>query len=216
MCCFACPEDAPPVGPLPALKCGHLTFGSVHNLFKLNSKVFDLWARLLRALPGASLLVFRDTLTRTAQQRIRHEFAGRGIDGDRLEMRQERCTAGYLGVYNEIDVSLDTFPVTGGVTTCESLWMGVPVLTLCGERPMARNSASILGRVGLTNWVTHSEKQYIQTAIARSRDLDHLAQLRAGLRELMITGLCDAVRFTTALEDAYHAMWNRYLASSGR
>jgi len=210
MCCFACPADAPAVAPLPALVRGHLTFGSMHNLFKLNGPVFDLWSEVLKALPGARLLIFRDTLTGTARERIRRQFTERGIATDRLDLRQERCTAGYLGIYGEIDVSLDTFPVTGGVTTCESLWMGVPVLSLCGVRPLARNSAALLSRVGLTDWVVQTPAQYVALAARLENELDRLAQLRAGLRERMLATLCDAKRFTRVLEEAYRTMWRRW------
>ena len=135
MCCFARPVDAPEVTPLPALRRGSLVFGSLHSLFKFNATVFDLWSQVLTALPTAKLIMYRDTLTATAQENIRRQFAQRGIAGERLDLRTGACTAGYLGVYGEIDVSLDVFPCTGGVTTCESLWMGVPVLSLCGVHP---------------------------------------------------------------------------------
>ena len=179
MCCFAHPADAPAITPLPAMVRGYLTFGAVHNLFKLNAGVFDLWSEVLNAVPSARLLVFRDTLSAAAKDHIRRQFAERGIEGGRLELRQERCTAGYLGVYSEIDVSLDTLPCTGGVTTCESLYMGVPVLSLCGARPMARNSAAILSRVGLGDWVVDTSERYVARAAQLVHELDRLADLRA-------------------------------------
>ena len=142
MCCFAPPSDAPEITPLPFLRNGHLIFGSLHSLFKLNAGVFDLWSTLLNALPSAHLLMVRDTLTSTAKKRIEHELATRGIDRGRWDLRRGSHAPGYLRVYEEIDVILDTFPCTGGVTTCEALWMGVPVLGLRGARPAGRNSAA--------------------------------------------------------------------------
>ena len=133
MCCFQPPEDARDITKLPALDRGSLTFGSMHNVFKINTGVFDLWAQVLNAVPKARLLMFRDNLTPTAQQHIRHQFAERGIVGERLDLRRGSSSRGYLKVCAEIDVNLDVFPWSGGVTTCESLWMGVPVLTLCGR-----------------------------------------------------------------------------------
>jgi len=210
MCCFGRPLDAPDVGPLPALRQGHLTFGSLHQLFKLNAQVLDLWSEVLKALPTSRLLIFRDSLAGTAQDRIRRQFSERGIAINRLDLRPGPCTEGYMGVYGEIDVTLDTFPVSGGVTTCESLWMGVPVLTLCGERPLARNSAALLSRVGLTDWVVQTPQQYVALAARLGNELDRLSQLRAGLRPRVLASLCDAERFTRGLEEAYRNLWRRW------
>src|SRR5207253_404791 len=123
--------------------------------------------------------------------------------GERLDLRQASSTRGYLGVYGEIDVTLDVFPYTGGTTTCESLWMGVPVLTLCGRRPAARGSAGLLASASLDEWVVHSPQQYVARAVEAAQDLDRLAALRAGLRDRLRQTLCDARRFTRVLEDAY-------------
>jgi predicted O-linked N-acetylglucosamine transferase (SPINDLY family) len=199
--------DAPDVALLPALRKGYLTFGSLSSLFKFNAKVFDLWSDVLRALPNSRLLMFRNTLTNTARANIRQQFAQRGVSGDRLDLRQGPYGPGYLGVYNEIDVSLDTLPCTGGVTTCESLWMGVPVISLCGIRPVARNSAAHLTHVGLADWVVHTPEQYVALAAHWANSLPRLAELRAGLRDRMLETLCDAERFTRGLEDAYFTMW---------
>jgi len=213
MCCFARPVDAPEVAPLPASRRGYLTFGSLSSLFKFNAKVFDLWSEVLKALPSARLLMYRDTLTSTAQANVRRQFSERGIAVERLDLRHGPCTAGYLGIYGEIDISLDTFPCTGGVTTCESLWMGVPVLSLCGVRPVARNTAAHLTHVGLTDWVAQTPEQYVDLAVRVEKELDQLAQLRAGLRDRMVATLCDARRFTRVLEEAYRSMWRRWCSS---
>jgi protein O-GlcNAc transferase len=212
MCCFAPPTDAPPVTPLPALRRGHLTFGSLHSLFKLNAGVFDLWSALLRALPSAHLLMFRDTLTGTARDDVQQEFRQRGIGPERLDLRLGSHGAGYLRVYGEIDVILDTFPCTGGVTTCESLWMGVPVLSLLGVRPAGRNSAALLSRVGLGDWAVETPQAYLARGVGVASDLDSLAHLRAELRDRMAASLCDGQRFTRVLEDAYRTMWRRWCA----
>jgi len=212
MCCFAPPVDAPAVAPLPALRENHFTFGSLHNLFKLNGRVFDHWSAVLRALPTARLLMFHQTLTGTACEHLRHQFTERGIAKERLDLRRGSSVPGYLGVYGEIDVSLDAFPCTGGVTTCESMWMGVPVLTLAGVRPAGRNSAALLASVGLTDWTAQTPEQYVALAVRHANDLDRLTQLRAGLRDRMSATLCDARRFTRVLEDAYRTMWRRWCA----
>ena len=143
-CCFEPWPHSPTVGPLPAASRGYLTFGSLHNLFKLNQAVFDLWSRVLHAVPSSRLLMFRDTLKGSARKRVFDAFIKRGISPERLDIREVTSEGnrlregGHLDVFAEIDVSLDAFPWTGGVTTCESLWMGVPVLSLAGVRPPAR------------------------------------------------------------------------------
>jgi len=210
MCCFGPPADAPAVTPPPALRQGYLTFGSLHNLFKLNASVFDLWSKLLKALPSARLLLFRDALTAPAQARIRREFTQRGIASERLDLRHGSAAPGFLRIYGEIDVGLDAFPCSGGVTTCESLWMGVPVLTLRGVRPAGRNSAALLARVGLNALAVDTPEEYLAFAVRLADDLDQLRQLRTGLRDRMTTTLCDAVRFTRVLEEAYRTMWRRW------
>ena len=138
MCCFATLADAPAVTPLPALRRGYVTFGSLQSLFKLNASVFDLWSDVLKALPTSRLLMFRDTLTSTGKDYISGQFRQRGISPERLDLRRGTDAPGYLDVYGEIDFCLDTFPFSGGVSTCESMWMGVPVLSLMAQhRPVA-------------------------------------------------------------------------------
>jgi protein O-GlcNAc transferase len=209
MCCFAPPPDAPAVAPLPALRNHCLTLGSLHNLFKINGRALDLWSSVLQAIPTARLLLFHHTLKGTARTRIGDHLASRGIASDRMEIRQGSSSPGYLEVYGKIDVSLDTFPCTGGVTTCESLWMGVPMLSLRGVRPAGRHSASLLARVGLDGWAADTPEEYVALAVRWAGELDNLARLRAGLRDRMLPTLCDAQRFTRGLEEAYRTMWRR-------
>jgi protein O-GlcNAc transferase len=211
-CCFGPPEDAPAVAPLPALSVGYLTFGSLHNVIKVNRRVFDLWSLLLRRLPKTRLLMFHHTLTRQVQQFVRREFEKRSIEVHRLDLREGHHDPGYLEVYREIDISLDAFPCTGGVSTCESLWMGVPMLTLCGARPMGRNSSALLSRVGLCEWIAQSPEEYVNIASGMAQQFEKLASLRGNLRSQMAATLCDAPRFTQELENAYRQMWRKWCA----
>jgi protein O-GlcNAc transferase len=213
MCCFAPPADAPAVGPLPALRRGHMTFGSLNSLLKLNGKVFDLWSRVLKALPNSRLLIFHHKLTGSTREAIRRQLVDRGVGSERLDLRQGSAGPGYLGVYGEIDISLDTFPCTGGVTTCESLWMGVPVVNLCGVRPAGRNSKALLARVGLGEWAVNTPDEYVAWAVRWANNLDGLSQLRMQMREKMTIDLCDGQKFTRSLESAYRAMWRRWCAA---
>jgi predicted O-linked N-acetylglucosamine transferase (SPINDLY family) len=215
-CCMGAPTDSPDVAPVPALARGYMTFGSLNNSFKLNHKLYDLWARVLRELPTSRLLMYRDSLTATVREQLRHDFAERGIDGQRLDLRQWSGDPRFLEVYHEIDVCLDTFPFTGGVTTCEALWMGVPVVSLAGQRPMGRHSTSLLSRVGLSDWAVDTPDAYVKRAVQAAQDLEGLAQIRAVLRERMQATVCNAAQLTRELEEAYRVMWRRWLEQNGR
>lgn len=210
-CCYGPSANAPPVARLPALGNGHLTFGSHHNLAKLNPAVLELWGRVLRAVPSARLLIFRDTLRGSVRDRLLAQFAEYGVSSDRIEIRiATEANLAHLAVYHEIDVALDAFPWTGHTTTCDALWMGVPVLTLRGTRHAGRMAASVLSAVGLTEMVTQSPDEFVARATQLATDTAALAELRAGLRERMRgSPLCDATRFTRGLEDTFWALWQR-------
>jgi predicted O-linked N-acetylglucosamine transferase (SPINDLY family) len=216
-CCYAPPAEAPDVTPLPAQKAGHLTFGSLHNVNKLNAAVLDLWCAILQALPTARLLVYRHTLTGSAKENLLQQFTQRGIASERLDLRhQAPAGRGHLGVYGEVDISLDVFPWSGHTTACESLWMGVPVLTLYGTRHAGRMASSALTRLGLTEWIAPTPEEYQARAVHWAGKLDELAHLRSGLRELMRSSpLCDGPGFVRHLEDAYRQMWRRWCARPG-
>jgi predicted O-linked N-acetylglucosamine transferase (SPINDLY family) len=132
-CCYWPSADAPEVSPPPLDRKGHVTFGSFHGLAKLNAGVLDLWAALLRAVPDARLLILRDAMTGSARERLVREFAARGIGAGRLDLRNSTPPGmNHHATYAELDVSLDVLPWSGHTTSCESLWMGVPVVTLAG------------------------------------------------------------------------------------
>ena len=118
-------------------------------------------------------------------------------------------------MYEEIDISLDTMPYSGGVTTCESLWMGVPVVSLCGVRPAGRNSAALLARAGLRHWVARTPEDYVALAVEQANQLERLAKLRGSLRNQVREVLCDAERFTRTLEAAFRNMWRKKMAPDG-
>jgi predicted O-linked N-acetylglucosamine transferase (SPINDLY family) len=122
-----------------------------------------------------------------------------------------------LGEYADVDIGLDPFPFSGGVTSCEALWMGVPVITLPGARPVSRQTLGFLAAVGLENLVASDADQYVALAQGLAADLTGLAGLRAGLRERMHgSTLCDGGLFTRALEEAYREMWRRWCAQQGK
>jgi predicted O-linked N-acetylglucosamine transferase (SPINDLY family) len=204
-CCYTPPAQAPEVSPLPAQTNGYVTFGCLQNLAKLNGAVLDLWCELLRAIPTARLLVFRHTLKGEAQEYFRQQFARRGISAAQLQLRHiAEAPAGFLGVYRDIDISLDPFPWNGHTTACESLWMGVPVLTLYGNRHAGRMAASVLHQLNLGGWVARTPAEYIERAVQVARHWNRLSTLRAGLRDWMRQSpLCDGKTFTRGLEQVY-------------
>ena len=207
--CYRAPPDAPPVSELPARRNGHVTFGSFNNLAKLNDRVLASWAGLLRRVPAARLYIKNPSLSdASTRERLRSCLVGLGVDAGRIELVGRTAqTRDHLALYRHVDIALDSFPYNGTTTTCEALWMGVPVVTLAGKSHMARVGASLLNAVGFPQWVADCEEAYIGTAAELARDLGALAALRSGLREHMrASALCDAgsfgQRFLAALEQA--------------
>ncbi|MFQ5509882.1 MAG: tetratricopeptide repeat protein [Leptospirillia bacterium] len=213
-CCYLLPPHLPDVSPLPARKTGHLTFGSLANACKISPDLIRLWSRVLHEVPGAKLFLFRKDFRNPAmQERIRAQFGAHGIDpgtilctGERLADNRE-----FLANYHQVDISLDTFPYTGHTTTCESLAMGVPVITRAGRCFLERCCASVLTLAGCSQWVAEDEDAYVALARELATDLDGLARIRAGLRErLAASPLCDAAGFTRRLENSYREMWRTW------
>ncbi len=180
--CYAPPSDAPEVAPLPMLRDNAPTFGSLHKLPKLNPGVLDLWAALLRAIPGARLLLFRDSLRGCRRDEILAYFEARGVGAGRVEIRHDWRPEEHRAIFASIDVMLDVFPWCGHTTACESLWMGVPVVTLAGLRRSSRMTASVLAMMRLEEMIAGSPEQYIEAASRLVSDRAGLAQLRGPRR----------------------------------
>ncbi|HVZ94763.1 MAG TPA: tetratricopeptide repeat protein [Phycisphaerales bacterium] len=204
--CYEAPRDPPAISELPAKTNGFVTFGSFNSLPKMNEPLAKLWARILGAVPGSRLLLKNAALSDAAvADAWRRRFAAMGVDPARLELVSWIDTqGGHLGAYSRIDLSLDTFPYHGTTTTCESLFMGVPVVTLAGDRHASRVGVSLLSAVGLQECITHDEEAYIHAAASLASNPARLAELRAGLRQRMLAsplmdGGAFAKRFSTAL-----------------
>ena len=207
--CYSPPAHAPAVASLPATARGHVTFGCFNNLAKVTPRVIATWADILRQVPDARLVLkfhqFNDAVTAGA---LRAAFLAHGIAAGRLDLRGGSRHRDLLAQYGDIDIALDPFPYTGGLTTCEALWMGVPVVTLAGVTFAGRHSTSHLSNVGLSDWVAADTGAYVAMAVARARDLTDLAGLRAGLRGRMAASpLCDGPRFGRALGEALQRAW---------
>ncbi len=214
-CCYSPPKVD--ISPQVSSRRGaaEITFGSLHNLAKLNSKVLDVWSEILQRVPRARLLIARSTLSRTCRERLAAEFAQRGVPAHRLDLRQLSTTrCDYLQIYAEIDVMLDAFPWCGHTTTCEALWMGVPVLTLCGDRHAGRMGASLLTHVGLHEWITESTASYVTRAAELAADCDRLRGSRLSVRQrLLDSPVCQARRYAEGVEAAFRTIWRRYCAT---
>jgi protein O-GlcNAc transferase len=207
--CYAPPEDAPPLAPLPAQGSGRVTFGSLNNLAKLNPAVLALWARVLEAVPGSRLLLGWPGLADAGiRRRLYALAAAAGIDLARLDLRIGGAHREFLSLYGEIDIALDPFPYSGGLTTIEALWMGVPVITHPGERYAGRHAMSHLGQAGLHDWICADAEAYVARAATAAADLEALAALRASLRaRLAASPLLDGAGFTQRLEQLYRRLW---------
>jgi protein O-GlcNAc transferase len=214
--CYAPPRAAPRVTGLPLAGNGFVTFGSFNNLPKLTAEVLELWAELLRQLPRARLLLknkfFANALIR---QRMLESFGRLGITAERISvLPAEPSIQAHLECYGKVDISLDPFPYNGTTTTFESLWMGVPTVTLSGERHAGRVGTSILTALGLTGHIAATPQQYLDIARGLAGDAAGLAALRSSLRDRLAgSQLCDAQLFAGKVEAAYRLMWQRHCAA---
>ncbi len=209
--CYPDRGEHPAVGPLPAAKAGHVTFGCLNNFCKVTAPAVDTWARLLALLPESRLVLHASAGTHRA--RMRDAFESRGVSADRLEFTGYLPTARYLREYDRIDIALDPFPLGGGTTTCDALWMGVPVVTLAGESAVGRGGLSILSNIGLADLAARDVDSYVEIAFDLARDEPRLAALRAGLRGMMRNSpLLDAPRFARNVEAVYRRLWERWCA----
>jgi protein O-GlcNAc transferase len=208
--CYAPAGPDLPVSPLPAQLGAPLTFGSFNNLSKMGPPVVDLWARVLAAVPGSRLFLKTAQLrAATARQRVIDAFAARAIGADRLILEADIPDHGeHLAAYHRVDIALDTFPYNGVTTSAEALWMGVPVLTLAGERFLSRQGLGLLMNAGLREWVAFNPDDYVAKAVAGAANLQGLARLRASMRErLQASAGFNAPRFARHFADALWQMW---------
>lgn len=214
--CYAPPAAVAPRPAAPAAANGHPTFGSFNHLGKATPTSLALWSRVLTAQPTARLLLknraFRDASTAT---RVRAEFAARGVAADRIDCIADMpSSTEHLRAYDHVDVALDAFPYHGTTTTCDALWMGVPVVTLTGDRHASRVGASLLAAVGLSSLVASSPDDYVDKAVAVASDVDRLSRWRQELRARMAASpLTDAQRLAREVESAYRGLWRAWCAS---
>lgn len=208
--------DVPEQPALPALAAGRVTFGSFNNLSKAPSSVIQTWAEILKRTPNARMIVKSRALgDPPTRARYVQMFAACGIEADRVDLLSRiEAVEGHLRAYDRIDIGLDPFPYNGTTTTCESLWMGVPVVTLLGTHHVARVGASLLTHCGLTDLIATDRAGYIDTAVALANDLPRLSRLRGDLRSrLKASPLTDSIGFARKVEAAYRRFWHEWIAS---
>ena len=207
--CYSPPVHAPGVAAAPVARNGFITFGCYNNIAKVTPRAIATWCAILRAVPGSRMILkthqFDDPPTAA---RFRAGFARHGVDPARVEARGSSPHRAFLASYNEIDIVLDPFPYSGGLTTCEALWMGVPTVTLPGESFASRHSTSHLSNAGFPEWVARDVGAYVALAVARAGDPARLVRERAGMRDRVhASPLCDAPRFGHALGAALRHAW---------
>lgn len=213
MLCFQPPATAPDVTPLPGSNDGTITFGGFHRHVKLNERTMKLWARILERVPGSRLML-KDRAFRHAHvvERIRNLCDACGIPRERVLWETgSDSRRDHLAMYGKVDIALDTWPYNGSTTTCEALWMGVPVVTLAGDSYVGRMSASLLTQVGLSELIAQTEDEYVDCAVRLAGDIATLQRLRGDLRDVMTSSpLCDGPGYTRVLEASYREMWRRW------
>jgi predicted O-linked N-acetylglucosamine transferase (SPINDLY family) len=211
--CYSGLRDGPEPTSAPCLRTGTVTFGSFNNPAKLSTATFDAWAKLLSRLPQARLLLkgipFADAATRAL---FLDRLGERGVPAERVElMAWHPGPAEHLALYHRVDIALDPFPYNGTTTTCDALWMGVPVITLRGHRHAGRVGASLLTQVGLTDLIADSIEEYVEIAVALAGDPGRLDELHRILRPRMAASpLGDEGAFASKMEAAFRTMWERW------
>ena len=204
--CYQPPVHAPPVAPIPSLAAGHITFGSLNQFAKVTRYALAAWREILMRVPHSRLILY--AAEGAHRRHVKDQFAAAGVDPTRVEFLNRVSTAQYFAQYNRIDVALDTFPYPGGTTTCDALWMGVPVVALPGATPISRGGLSVLANVGLPELAVNSIESYIDTAVALAHSSQRLAELRASMRARMLASpLMNAPQFARDVEAAYQTMW---------
>ena len=203
--CYQPHLDAPPL--VSREPTGAITFGCLNSFFKVTSRVLEAWRQILAQVPRSRLVLHAKSGSH--RERVANYFAGAGVDRARLGFVNQLPIAEYFRRFDSIDICLDTFPWSGGTTTCDALWMGVPVVTLAGATAVGRGGVSILSNIGLTELVATDSAQYVRIAVALAEDRKRLGKLKMSLRERMKdSALMDADGFVRQVEETYRHQWH--------
>lgn len=214
---YRAPDYAPAVAPAPVATNGYVTFGSFNEATKIQPVTVALWSRVLQAVPTARLLINNHMVDAPRAARLRALFAAAGITGDRLAFAAGGPHPRFLDDYRQIDVMLDTTPYSGGLTTCEALWQGVPVVSLTGERFCGRHSTAHLTTAGCAEWVADTPDRFVAIAAALAADPGKLAATRATLRHRVAASpLADTAGLSRALFTLLRDLWRARCAVAHR
>ncbi|UCG46551.1 MAG: tetratricopeptide repeat protein [Phycisphaerales bacterium] len=210
--CYRPPDFAPPVAPLPAGEKGYITFGTFNNNCKINPVIGKIWAEVLGSVPGSRLLLkLKGGDALQLRDRYIRRFERWGVDPARVGLCGWKSPDQHLQLYGQIDIALDTYPYNGTTTTCEALWMGVPVITLIGQCHASRVGLSILNRVGLEFFAASTPGEYVAKAVSLATSRAALGRIRDSMRaRIAASGLCYAKGFARHVEAAYRQMWRRW------
>lgn len=212
--CYSPPEAAPNIEQPPCMGRTEITFGSFNSRAKLSEECIAMWVEVLKAVPNSRFVLksLIGTDDEAARDSLLQLFVAKGIVADRIEiLLWRRAAEDHLAAYNEIDIALDTFPYHGTTTTCEALWMGVPVVTLAGDRHAARVGVSLLSNIGLDAFVANNRNEYVEIAVALAENREALLGLRQTMREKMRSSpLMDQRGMGADLGSALRGMWHRH------
>lgn len=215
--CYQPDRESPGINDLPALTAGYITFGSFNNFAKVSQECLKLWVKILKAIPGSRLVIKGKALADKSTSRYAmNMFTGEGIPEARIELLGWKTgVREHLEAYNRIDIGLDTFPYNGTTTTCEAMWMGVPVITLAGTAYASRAGVSLLSNIGYSELIAYSADEYVALAAGLANDLNRLQRIRRNLRKEMAQSLlCNAGRFIVNLEHCYREIWKSWCNSA--
>ncbi len=208
--CYRPPDFAPPLAKCPCVKNGLVTFGSFNINQKINFEVMSLWSQILKRVEN-SRLIFKIRGGQHTQMREYYLgiFEELGVQKNRIEIHGHKSPVEHLELYNRVDIGLDTFPYNGTTTTCEALWMGVPVISLVGDCHCSRVALSLFSRLDMTFFAAQNREEYINKACALAAKQDSLVKIRQTMRQRMSASiLCDRKKFTEILEMAYRKIWH--------
>jgi protein O-GlcNAc transferase len=206
--CYEAPTEAMESGPLPADRAGHVTFGAFNTFAKVSPGTLEAWAKILAATARSRLIL--NAPNGSVRERVARVFGKHGVTSDRIEYVGIVPMTEYFARYLKVDIALDPFPYVGGTTTCDALWMGVPVVTLRGKTAISRGGASIMNNVGVPELVAESVEDYVKKAVMWADDRERLRRFRAEMRKQMRgSALMDAKRFARDIEEVFGRMWER-------
>jgi hypothetical protein len=216
---YTLPEGLPEVSSLPFDRNGAVTFGSFNNFMKMSPGTIECWARILKRVPGSKLMLkHMQSGDAGSRDGLRRLFERHGVEGDRIVILPWAPShALHLSAYRNIDLALDTFPYHGTTTTCDALSMAVPVVTMAGKTHVSRVGVTLLTQVGLTDWITSSEDEYVERAVEYAGQPALLRQLRGSLRaRLEASELGHPDGFARSMEGAWRRIWRAYCAGHGQ